>query len=382
MLNATKREWALDFFNKCEEKISRILEDISIDYPMDIRGNKKKYEETEHTPFNWTSGFWGGMMWLLYLQTRKDKYKERAIKCSERMQESFGGNEHFYSLDNHDLGFVHTPTSVAHYKILGDENAKIRGLHAATLLAGRFNLNGNFIRAWSVANSSSGNNVDGYAIIDCMLNLPLLYWASELTSDPRYSAIAKANADTVMKEFIKQDGSVYHIVEFDTHTGKVKGYPKGQGYASGSSCSRGQTWAIYGFILSYIHSKDEKYLNAAKGVADYIVKNIGNYTIAPVDYMQPTNVQKVDASASAITACGMLELAKALDGKESEKYEEFAIKLIEGLYEDCDFSDKNQAIIQNACEFYNGENFPIIYADYFLIEALMKYIGEVDFLIW
>lgn len=355
------------------------MDEISIDYPMDIRGETKKYEENNHTPFNWTSGFWGGMMWLLYMHTNKEKYKERAVRCSKRMQEIFLDNKNFYCLDNHDLGFVLGLTSVAHYKILNDEDARIRGFHAATLLAGRFNPNGNFIRAWSV-NNGLGSEVTGYAIIDCMLNLPLLYWATEISGDPRFYAIAKLHADTVIKNFIKPDGSVYHIVNFDPYTGKVKNYPRGQGYASGSSWSRGQAWALYGFMMSYAHTKEERYLNAAKGVADYIMANIGDYKIVPVDYMQPDEPRIVDSSASAITACGMIEVARHLDNK---KYLDFAIMLLEFLYKDCDFSDKNQAILQSSRELYHGENnFPIIYADYFLIEALMKITDETEMFMW
>ena len=108
-------------------------------------------------------------------------------------------------------------TNPEYYRLEKDEDAKIRGLHAATMLAGRFNPNGNFLRAWSV-NNRLGDEVTGYAIIDCMLNLPLLYWATELTNDPRYAAIAKLHADTAMKEFVKPDGSVYHIVNLHPHS--------------------------------------------------------------------------------------------------------------------------------------------------------------------
>lgn len=375
-----KRKWIEEFFEKCENKMYSVMDDIKIDYPMDIRGNTTKYEETEHTPFNWTSGFWGGIMWLLYLQKGKDKYKNRAVRCSERMQEMFYNNENFYALDNHDLGFVIGLTSVAHYRLTGDEDAKIHGLHAATMLAGRYNPNGNFLRAWSV-NSAMGEDVSGYAIIDSMLNLPLLYWASEETGDPRFEAIATNHADTVLNEFIKSDGSVYHIVDFDSNTGKVKGYPRGQGYESGSSWSRGQSWAVYGFTMSYLHTNNKKYLDAAKRVADYIIANMGDFKIPPVDYMQPKNVKIIDSSAGAATACGMIELSRVLP--DGQKYEDFAISLLEGLFDDCDFSDKNQAILQSSRELYhNCVNFPIIYADYFLIEALMKLIEKTDFFMW
>ena len=319
MITKEQQKWILNFFTKCENKIYSVMDDIKIDYPMDIRDNARKYEETEHTPFNWTSGFWGGMMWLLYLQTEKEKYSKRAVKCSERMQEMFYTNEHFRYLDNHDLGFVQGLTSVTHYRLSGNEDAKLRGLRAAIMLAGRYNPNGGFLRAWSV-NNVLGNDVRGYAIIDSMLNLPLLYWASEETEDPRFASIAINHANTVLRDFIKPDGSVYHIVDFDPYSGEVRGYPRGQGYTSGSSWSRGQAWGIYGFMMSYMHTNDEKYLDAARGVADYIISNMGDFKIPPVDYMQPEEPKIIDSSAGAATACGMIELARAL-GENGEKYD-------------------------------------------------------------
>ena len=380
MISIEDKKWCEEFLDKCEKKIFSVMDYIKNDYPYTTIDGK--YDNLNIFPFSWTSGFWGGFMWLLYLETGKDEYKKRAIKCSERMNEALAKVENYDCLDNHDLGFVFLPTCVAHYRILGDENARIRGLHAASMLAGRFNLNGKYIRAWR--NGILSPETRGYAIIDCLLNLPLLYWASDTYEDNRFALFAKAHADTVVKEFIKPDGSVYHIVNFDTETGRVKEYPRGQGYESGSSWSRGQAWGVYGFMMSYIHIKDEKYLNASKGIADYIIKNMGNRTIVPSDYMQPDSPEIVDASASAITACGMLELAKYLD--DGEKYEEFAMKLLKGLYEDCDFSDKNQAIIMSATEMYHGNgtnhHIPIIYSEYFLIEALMKCIDKTDYFMW
>ena len=378
MIAAYDKKWAEEFLSKCEEKIDSVMGDIHKDYPYSTIDGK--YDNMNMFPFSWTSGFWGGMMWLLYLETGKKKYMDRAIICSERTNQAFSDPKNFNCLDNHDLGFVFLPTSVAHYRICGDDNARIRGLHAATILAGRFNLNGRYIRAWR--NGIISPETKGYAIIDCLLNLPLLYWASEVYDDVRFKAVAVAHADTVLKEFVKSDGSVYHIVNFDTETGAVKGYPAGQGYASGSSWSRGQAWAVYGFIMSYIHTRDERYLNASKRAADYIIANFGDDKLAPIDYMQPREPKAFDASANAITASAMLELAKYCD--EQEKYTAFALKLLHGVYDDCDFGLDNQAIVQSCSEKYHESkhHIPLIYADYFLIEALMKITGKSDYFMW
>ncbi len=379
MFSKEEKAWARSFLMKCEEKIYRIMDEIQKDYPYTTVDGR--YDKLEIFPFSWTSGFWGGIMWLLYIQTGKEAYRERAIRCSERMQAALSEPENYNCLDNHDLGFVFSLTNVAHYRLCGDKKARIRALHAATMLAGRFNLKGRYIRAWR--NGVLGDDTKGYAIIDCLMNLPLLYWAAEEYGDERFALFAKAHAQTARETFLKPDGSVYHIVNFDTQTGEVKDYPRGQGYASGSSWSRGQAWGIYGFTLSYEYTNDASFLDVAKGVADYVIAHLQEGDLAPVDYMQPAFPVLRDASATAITASGMLELAKCC-GADGEKYAIYAIKLLKSLYEDADFSTDTQAIVQSATEMYHADkhHYPLIYADFYLIEALMKCVDEKTFCMW
>lgn len=111
----------------------------------------------------------------------------------------------------------------------------------------------------------------GLMIIDCLMNLPLLYWADELTDDHRYDSIAKEHADTALRYILREDGSCNHIVQFDSETGEFVKSLGGQGYGEGSSWSRGQSWAVYGFTLSYLYTKEERYLNAAKQAAHYFI---------------------------------------------------------------------------------------------------------------
>lgn len=377
-LSNEQRMWAKDFFQACEKKICIGMDEIQTDHPYTTVNGK--YDHFDVFPFSWTSGFWGGMMWLLYIQTAKEKYKDRAIRCSNRMKLALSEPEYYNCLDNHDLGFVFSLTNVNHYRLTGDNHAKIRALHAATMLAGRFNLKGKYIRAWR--NGILGSDTKGYAIIDCLMNLPLLYWASEAYGDERFSLFAKAHADTCLATFIKGDGSVHHICNFDTDTGKVKDYPVGQGYDVDSSWSRGQAWAIYGFTLSYYYTKDEKYLKAARGVADYVMKNMNPDKLSAVDFCQPSEPDYRDASATACIASGLFELAKYCE--DGQKYADFAYKTLHCLSDYCDLTCNEDAIVQKCSEKYhsNQHHIPLIYADYFLIEALMKCMGERDFLMW
>ena len=214
----------------------------------------------------WTNGFWGGIMWLLYQDTGEQRYADIARVSERKLEQCFAD---FYGL-HHDVGFMFVPTAVADYKLTGNPDSRRIALHAATLLAGRFNPVGKFIRAWN----DLEEDTRGWAIIDCMFNLSLLYWASEESKDPRFRQIAMLHADTVRKNFVRPDGSVCHIVEFDPETGEmVKSYG-GQGCGEGSAWTRGQGWALYGFMISYIHTGKQEYLDTAKRVADYCLANI------------------------------------------------------------------------------------------------------------
>ncbi len=378
MYTMEQRQWARDYLARCEEKMDAILDGIEKDYPYTtVEG---KYDKLDIFPFSWTSGFFGGMMWLLYIQTGKERYKARAIGCSRRMKQAISEPENYNCLDNHDLGFVFSLTNVAHYRLLGDNDAKLRALHAATMLAGRFNLRGGYLRAWR--NGILGADTRGYAIIDCLMNLPLLYWAADTYGDDRFAQFARAHGEMALREFVKEDGSVYHIVDFDPETGKVRSHPVGQGYASGSAWSRGQSWAIYGFALSYGYSGDRRFLEAARGVADYVMAHMDPKKLAPVDFCQPAEPDWRDGSATACMASGLMELAKHCD--DGAKYEEFAFQMLQTLERNSDFSLEEQSIVQNCTEKYHGQqhHVPLIYADYYLIEALMKCAGDKEFTMW
>lgn len=187
----------------------------------------------------------------MYQDTGEERYIDMARKCEKKLEQTFSD---FYGL-HHDVGFMFLPAVVADYGITGNEEAKKAALHAANLLAGRFNPQGNYIRAW---NDLPDQDTRGWAIIDCMFNISLLYWASKETGDPRYRHIAMRHADSVMTHFIRKDGSVIHIGEFDPETGAFVKSHGGQGYGEGSAWTRGQGWALYGFVNSYTKSGMEE----------------------------------------------------------------------------------------------------------------------------
>lgn len=326
----------------------------------------------------WTNGFWSGMMWLMYQETKENRYAEIARKTEDKLDECL---KQFYCL-HHDIGFMWLLTAVADYKLTGNPEAKRRGLLAANLLAGRFNPAGNFIRAWN--SWENGEDNSGWVIIDCMMNLSLLYWASEESKDPRYRKIAMLHADTVARNFIRKDGSVRHIVVFDPDTGEMIEELGGQGYQKGSSWTRGQTWALYGFVISWLHTKKSEYLQMAEKVAEYFISQIPENGRIPVDFCQPGDVSLEDSSASAIAASAFLELARIFDGEKSGKYQKIAERLLEVLCEQrCNWTKDCDCILEKCTAAYHNQvkETNIIYGDYFFMEAVLKYHGNSN-LFW
>ena len=336
-----------------------------------------KYVES---PFDgnswWTGGFWPGIMWQLYKATGEAVYMTEALRVEKLLTDEFRR----FDLLNHDVGFMYLLSCGAHHRLTGDQQAQTDTLHAATILAGRFNPEG-FIRAWPNPDRA------GYAIIDCMMNLSLLYWATEQTGDPRFAKIARIHADTTIREFLREDGSSCHICIFDPENGKVLSRPAGQGYCEGSSWSRGQAWALYGFTLSAINTGEEKYLNVARKCAKYFISHIREDGLTDSDFCQPAGEERIDNIAGACAACGLLELAGLTGGEEGDTYRAAAMKLLRALNDLCaDWSEDAPGILQKCTASYHddgaGRHVNILYGDYFFVEALCKLRGTDAKLWW
>ncbi len=334
------------------------------------------YEDmAEKDIYWWTNGFWGGIMWQMYYATGEKLYFTIAVETEEKLEKNL---YHYRGMD-HDSGFKWLLTAVADYRLTGNEKSRDRALIAANSLAGRFNLAGSFIRAW---NDEGEGDKAGWAIIDCMMNLPLLYWASKEIHDPRFLQIAQAHADMAMKTFVREDGSVNHIVVFHPATGQVQKTLGGQGYAEESSWSRGQAWALYGFVLSYIHTGKAEYLNTAKKVAHYFIANIPENGLIPVDFRQPADCRWEDGTAAAIAACGLLEIEKYVFENEKAIYHNAAVRMLLALDREACWDEEKDYIIEKCTVAFHDEqhNFPMMYADYYFIEAIWKLSSQESFM--
>lgn len=368
-------KWAEETLDKVVNKMDKVADRSADKIPYSADGKVHDDWSGKDKIGWWTNGFWGGIMWQLFEATGNEKYKKIAIKNEELLD----ANLMNWNMLDHDNGFKWLPTAVAHYRKYGNQESLNRGMLAANNLAGRFNPVGEFIRAWN-----GDEKVRGWAIIDCMMNLPLLYWASDVTNDPRFAQIAVKHANTVQKNFVRADGSVNHIMEFDAITGKlVKAYG-GQGMKEGSSWTRGQSWGLYGFTLSYLHTKDESYLVTAKKIADYFISNIPEDRLIPVDFCQPDDVKWQDSTAAAIAACGLIELSKIVKDASEDRYISSAVKMLKALTDNnLNLDEDTDYLLEKCSAAYNDESheFPIIYGDYYFIEALNK-LTQKEIFIW
>lgn len=384
MINISQEDqsWVKDTLDRVIEKMEAVrqctgekIPAVAINGTYDDRSDSSVKWDMDNGINWWTNGFWGGIMWQLYHYTGDSRYMETARISEEKMDKCFSL---YYGL-HHDVGFMWLPTAVADYRLTGNKESRKRGLLAAQLLAGRFNPAGKFIRAWNDNVPGQKESNRGWAIIDCLFNIPLLYWASEETEDPRFKEIAMLHADTAARYFIREDGSVRHIVEFDPFTGEMVRELGGQGYAEGSSWTRGQTWAIYGFAVSYLHTKKEEYLKAARKAADRFLSRIPEDWHIPVDFDQPASPHYEDSTAAAVAAGGFLELSQLIPERE-EAYRNAGIRLLKTLAADrCDFCPETDGILSRCTGSYHGtwdREINFVYADYYFIEALLKLAGR------
>ncbi len=367
--------------NDINAVIGQVVEKLRRTVPEAARSPRVPYESREgkwiESPWSlgnswWTAGFWPGMMWLLDTLAPNDVFRAEAERTTELMTDEFRVYRHL----NHDVGFMYLLSCGAKHKITGDEQSRWDTLHAASLLMGRFNPAG-FIRAWD------GSHQLGYAIIDCMMNVPLLYWATRQTGDPRFAKVARVHADTAAKHFVREDGSCRHIVEFDPVTGDFVREHGGQGVGVGSAWSRGQAWALYGFTLLAMNTGEARDLATAEKIAAYFMQNIREDGLTDCDFRQPKDVYRLDNIAGACAACGFLELAK-LTGNAA--YREAGEKLVDGLIDHCcDFGDTYCGILTHCTAAYGDDNVGthtnITYGDYFFVEALCKLAGT-DPMLW
>ncbi|MFC5650684.1 glycoside hydrolase family 88 protein [Paenibacillus solisilvae] len=318
----------------------------------------------------WTSGFWPGLLWVMHDMTGKALYKEAAWKWDQELEQWFTKETRLH----HDVGFQFLATAVIKYQLTGDADSRRRGITAANYLASRFNPAGQFIRAWN------GDRI-GWAIVDCMMNISLLFWASRETKDPRYKQIAIRHAETTMEHGIREDGSAKHIICFDPESGAYIENLSGQGDAADSAWSRGTAWALHGFANTYRNTGDARFLNAAKRIAHFFIASLPEDHVPYWDFrLESFEGQPRDSSAAAIAASGLIEIADAVPAKEKQVYLGAAERILQSLdkhYAAWDQPD-HEAILLHGTGSKPSDfcvDGSLIYGDYYFVEAAAKLNG-------
>jgi hypothetical protein len=319
----------------------------------------------------WTSGFYPGCLWYLYEYSKDPKTKDEAMIMTARVEQEK------YTTNNHDVGFILYCSFGNGLRITGEESYNEVLLTGAKSLSTRFRPNIGCIQSWG-----SNKKWQCPVIIDNMMNLELLMWAFKKSGDSSYYKIAVSHADTTMKYHFRPDYSTYHVVSYDTVTGKVQVRQTSQGFSDESAWSRGQSWGLYGYTMMYRETRLDRYLQQATHIADYLINhpNFPEDKIPYWDYNAPGIPDAArDASAGSIMASALIELSSYVAPETGKIYLQVADTQIRTLaspvYRASPGENGNFILMHSVGSIpANSEvDVPLTYADYYFIEALLRY---------
>ncbi|RAJ15418.1 glycoside hydrolase family protein [Arenibacter echinorum] len=362
----------------CEAQLNQAVPKLTdlTKHPRLIETNATEWKEIPNGRLVWTSGFYPGILWYMYDLTKEERWKEEAIKRTEVFEDFKTINEH------HDIGFMMFPAYGNGY-IFGDKKEyKDILLTSAESLASRYNPNVGTIRSWS--NKMHPRWQQHITIIDNMLNLELLFWASKNGGDQQYYDIAVKHAETTMANHFRPDYTSWHVIEYDSISGDVLNRHTKQGYGDDSRWSRGQAWGIYGYTMVYRETGDKKFLDFAQKLTDRYLELLPEDYIPHWDFdIDTIKDDDRDASAAAIVASGLLELSTYMENKTlQQKYYNAAIRMLESLssdkYSGVGKADSFLLHSTGAKSLGHEIDVALIYADYYYIEALdrLKKLGR------
>ena len=357
---------------------------IKMKYPRSSKDGKITYAGIEE----WTGGFWPGALWFMYEYTQKPEWKQAAIKWTETLE----SNQ--FNTNHHDIGFMMYNSYGNGYRLTGNEKYKAILIQSAKSLCTRYNEKVGAIKSWNDKPSLDGKDILHYpVIIDNMMNLELLFFASKITGDTMYKHIAIKHAEKTMENHVRSDFSSYHVVDYDTITGKAIHKETNQGFAHNSTWTRGQAWGVYGFTMTYRETKDKRFLNTAMKMADFFIhhKNLPSdkipnwdFNVNEAGYASPATAQSNqlnyvprDASAAAILASALLELSNYA-GAKGALYKKTAVEILTSLSSPSYFAKpgtNNHFLLMHCTGNANRVSEvdkPIMYGDYYFLEALLR----------
>ncbi|MFC6091989.1 glycoside hydrolase family 88 protein [Saccharothrix lopnurensis] len=322
----------------------------------------------------WTTGFWPGMLWLVWERTG-----DEAVLLAARTQvDSFAERvERGIDLDTHDLGFLYTLSCVAPWRLLGHPRARDAALRAADHLMDRFLEPAGIVQAWG----DLGDPLQrGRTIIDSLMNLPLLYWAAETTGSRSFARAAVRHTEQLERHVIRPDGTTFHTYYWDPDTGEPLRGATEQGHRDGSCWARGQAWGAYGFALGYRHARQEAFLDAARRCADHFLTRLPEDRVAYWDLVfTDGSGQERDSSAAAIAVCGLYELADHVDERAAARYRAEGDAILTSLatsYSTAHDGTSNALLRHGVYDKPKlvGVDEGNLWGDYFYLEALFRHL--------
>lgn len=353
----------------CRSQAMRTLVSIpsldKIPNSMDLDSIKWRYTQVG----SWTCGFWPGILWYLYEDTKDNMWREAAGKVTDMIAPLA-----YRKAKSHDSGFIMMCSLGNGYRLTGKPEYKEGLLHAADSLAMLYNPVVGTMLSWPRnVKMFGGHNT----IMDNMINLEMLFWAAKNGGNPYLFDIAVAHADKTMKYHFRPDYTSYHVAVYDTLTGEfIKGVTH-QGYSDDSMWARGQAWAIYGYTVVYRETKDVRYLDFVQKVTDVYLKNLPEDYVPYWDFNDPSIPDAPrDASAACVVASALLELSGYLPAEKALEYKQAAVKMLASLSSDkyqCGKS-KPAFLLHSTGHLPAGSEIDasIIYADYYYMEALLR----------
>lgn len=337
--------------------------------PSSIDGEYKKIPNNE-----WTSGFWSGQLWLAYELSNDKAFLDAGLEQVQSYSNRIVNRE---QVDHHDLGFLYSLSCVACYKNTGNAEAKTAALLAADCLLERYLEPAGIIQAWGDLNDP---NEAGRMIIDCNLNLPLLYWASEETGSSKYKDAANSHILQSLRYLIREDASTFHTYFLDTITGEALRGATHQGFSDDSCWSRGQAWGMSGFPLVYRFYPAPALIEQACRVTNYFLNRLPDDLVCYWDLDFTEGDQPRDSSSAAIAVCGILELLKSLPISDPDRktYEAAAKSIMVSLINNYTSNSHTpgHGLIKHGV-YHKPNNVGVdeycIWGDYFYLEALTRF---------
>jgi len=337
--------------------------------PASINGTYEAIDNIE-----WTNGFWTGMLWLGY-QFCGDADLRAAAQTQVR---SFVHRiEKQVGTDHHDMGFLYSLSCIAAWKIVGDAAARTAAIKAADLLRRRFLPVAGIIQAWG---DLSDPAQAGRMIIDCNLNLPLLYWASDETGDPVYRAMANIHVGRAARYLVRPDDSTFHTFYMDPQSGAPLRGTTHQGYSDDSCWARGQAWGMYGFPLVYRYNGDTSLIVLSERLGNYFLARLPTDHVCCWDLAFTDDKVERDTSAAAIAVCGLLEMARQMPITDAgrARFEAAAQTILLSLIDNYALGehDAGDGLLREAV-YHMPKTIAVrervIWGDYFYLEALMRF---------